>query len=210
MNTFPGISFKAERAMFFSVAALLCLLLMFGCSETVEKPANGLPVLHKIPDFSLVERSGAEVTGSDLSGKIWIADFIFTNCAGPCPIMTAHMKDLQTALSASENVRLVSVSVDPQRDTPKVLSDYADTFEADPERWLFLTGEKENIFHLAKTGLKLVLEDANEEHTIIHSPHFVLIDPQGHVRGYYNSFDEDFKSRIILDVERLKKEEISS
>ena len=121
-----------------------------------------LPVYGALPDFALVERSGRPVRRSDLEGKIWVASFIFTNCADECPLMSAELTRLQADVAAMEDIRLVSITVDPERDTPAVLSQYAERFTADPERWLFLTGDKEAIYRLARDGFHLGIVDATE------------------------------------------------
>jgi cytochrome oxidase Cu insertion factor (SCO1/SenC/PrrC family) len=128
----------------------------------LARTAPRLPVYGALPDFALVERSGRPVRRSDLKGKIWVASFIFTNCADECPLMTAEMARLQAEVAAVEDMRLVSITVDPERDTPAVLSQYAERFTADPERWLFLTGDKEAIYRLAKEGFHLGIVDAAE------------------------------------------------
>ena len=133
-----------------------------------------LEVYGEVPDFSLVERSGRPVRLSDLAGSPWIVDFVFTNCTGPCPLLTRRMAGLQGPLTGLPDVRLVSITVDPERDTPKVLSDYAQRYGADGERWLFLTGNKEDVYSLIREGFKLVVEEGggSGSHQMIHSVRF--------------------------------------
>jgi cytochrome oxidase Cu insertion factor (SCO1/SenC/PrrC family) len=102
------------------------------------------------------------VRRADMEGKVWIASFIFTNCPDECPLMTAEMAQFQSDWAHVPDLRLVSISVDPERDTPAVLSQYADRFNADPERWLFLTGDKRAIYHLAREGFRLGITDPTE------------------------------------------------
>jgi cytochrome oxidase Cu insertion factor (SCO1/SenC/PrrC family) len=128
----------------------------------LARSAPRLPVYGALPDFALVERSGRSVRRSDLEGKIWVASFIFTHCADECPQMAAELARLQADVAALEDIRLVSITVDPERDTPAVLSQYAERFTADPERWLFLTGDKEAIYRLARDGFRLGIVDATE------------------------------------------------
>ena len=125
-----------------------------------------------VPNFSLVERSGKKITLADLRGRIWIADFIYTNCADTCPLQTADMAKLQERWVHESDVELVSFSVDPGRDTPRVLAKYADRFKADPKRWLFLTGEREEIARLVEDGFRLAVAPATRgnHEIIIHSP----------------------------------------
>ena len=121
-----------------------------------------LPVYGSVPDFSLTERSGRQVGGSDLRGRVWIANFIYTHCPDTCPLQSGQMARLQAEFAAEGDVRLVSITVDPAQDTPEVLSGYADRFGAIPGRWLFLTGEKEAIYRLARGAFRLGVVEAGE------------------------------------------------
>jgi protein SCO1 len=122
-----------------------------------------LPTYGSIPDFTLTDQRGRPVRRADLEGKVWVAGFIFTNCPEECPLMTAEMAQLQSDLANMPDFRLVSISVDPERDTPPVLSQYAARFNADPERWLFLTGDKGAIYRLAREGFRLGIVDPAEQ-----------------------------------------------
>lgn len=173
-----------------------------------ERPLEGLQSFGAVPDFSLTERSGKKIELSDLRGKIWITNFIYTSCKDTCPLQSAEMARLQSDLSDRTDVRLVSISVDPERDTPAVLSRYAERFHADPRRWLFLTGEKQVIYRLAQEGFHLsaVPAQSNEEKNdgaFIHSSRFVLVDGQTQIRGYYDSNDADALQRLRQDAKIL-------
>ncbi|MGH7406768.1 MAG: SCO family protein [Candidatus Methylomirabilales bacterium] len=122
----------------------------------------GLPVYGSVPEFSLTERSGRQVRGSDLRGKVWIANFIYTHCPDTCPLQSGQIARLQADLAAEGDVRLVSITVDPERDTPEVLSRYADRFGAAPDRWIFLTGEKEAIHRLAREAFRVGVVEPGE------------------------------------------------
>ncbi len=121
-----------------------------------------LPVYAAIPDFALTDQNGRPVRRTDLEGKVWIASFIFTNCRDECPLMTAEMAQLQAGFADVPDFRLVSISVDPERDQPAVLSQYADRFNADPARWLFLTGDKQAIYRLVREGFRVGIVDPAE------------------------------------------------
>jgi cytochrome oxidase Cu insertion factor (SCO1/SenC/PrrC family) len=177
---------------------ILCLLLLTSCSRKPD-----LPVMNTVPQFTLIERSSREVKNQELAGQIWIADFIYTTCGGICPIMTGKMKKLQEKLP--KEIRLVSFSVDPEVDTPAVLSEYANKFGADPQRWLFLTGNRESLFTLSKDGFKLAVEEDNgtELEPITHSSRFVLVDRQGRIRGYYSMDDPSELEHIVSDAKSL-------
>lgn len=118
---------------------------------TVETLADYGPV----PDFRLTERDGSTVTLADLRGKVWLANFIYTECTETCPLQSLQVQRLQEEFADAPDLRFVSITVDPSHDTPEVLRRYADRYGADPERWLFLTGPKPAIFALAKDGFKL-------------------------------------------------------
>jgi protein SCO1/2 len=168
------------------------------------KPLEGLSRYGAVPEFSLVERSGKEITLANLRGTIWIADFIYTTCTDTCPLHTAEMGKLQEKWNDKPGLKLVSFSVDPEKDTAEVLSRYADRYKADSQRWLFLTGAKEEITRLVQEGFKLsavpIVNASSSESVIMHSPRFVLIDRQAQIRGYYDSRDQQALERLKKDV----------
>lgn len=163
-----------------------------------------LPELFFAPEFSLINQNGQNMGSKDLQGKVWIADFIFTLCAGPCPMMTAKMANLQKEIQ-NDQVRLVSFSVDPQRDTPAVLKEYAARFEADESRWHFLTGEEAAIYDVA-AGMKIAAKPAEGETPILHSTRFLLVDRGGGVRGVYDSADAGAMKKLAADASALAAE----
>ena len=162
--------------------------------------AADLPVLQDVAEFEFIDQKGQPFAKGDLAGKVWIADFIFTRCAGPCPMMTSRMSILQE--EADPRVRLVSVSVDPEYDTVEVLAAYAKAAEAKEGRWWFLTGDKRKIYDFSIDSLKLTVAPTEKETQIIHSTRFVLVDKKGRVRGYYSGAD----AASLDDVEQLKQD----
>ena len=153
-----------------------------------------------IADFELEECRGRKVTKSDLLGQPWLAAFIFTKCAGPCPLVSSEMKKLQDATQEIP-LRLVSFTVDPDRDTPEVLKFYADKLGADPDRWWFLTGDKPTIFGLVRNSFKMIVDDAEDPQPgfeVIHSIEIMHVNAEGVVVGRYNA-------RNDLHMARLKK-----
>jgi len=180
-----------------------------------------LPVYASVPDFSLVERSGQQVGLANLRDKIWIVDFMFTHCRDECPLMSSKMAALQVEFTRVEDIRLVSITVDPERDTPAVLSGYADRFGADPERWLFLTGEKASIYRLAQEGFRVsVMDPQTEGHDRplalgapgrgddpVHATRFALVDRRARIRGYYDSREEEALHRLRQHVNALLRDE---
>jgi cytochrome oxidase Cu insertion factor (SCO1/SenC/PrrC family) len=136
--------------------------LCVGFENAARKAEHDLPRLWEVPDFALIERSGQSVTRADLLGKVWIASVIFTRCVEECPLVSSHMARLQDAFTAEPDVRLVSITVDPAFDTPEVLTRYAQSFAAQPQRWFFLTGDKATIYRLVREGFRLGLMDPQE------------------------------------------------
>lgn len=202
-----------QRLSFALCAASGLLVCFSGCKrqhafETLQTPnaSNALQRHWAVPDFRLVERDGGEITHQDLRGKVWVADFFYTTCPGPCPMMTSRLSDLQKATSALQDVRLVSISTDPVKDTPEMLRAYADKFKAG-KSWLFLTGDKQAIFEMANKGFKLALvEDPTASEPITHSTKLILVDQAGMIRGFYEGVGEDNTQRIVADIERLLRE----
>jgi protein SCO1/2 len=174
---------------------------VWGCSAPPALDDYG-----PVPDFQLTERSGRTVGLADLDGKIWIASFVFTRCTGPCPQVTGTMARLQSKkiFTNHDDIRLVSFTVDPDRDDLADLREYADHFAADKERWLFLTGPKEVIDPLCEQGFGLGLQrEADKD--ITHSTRLVLVDRRGIKRGYFDGQTADYAGRPVDDLPRLKE-----
>ncbi|MDB6155814.1 MAG: hypothetical protein JWL90_4267 [Chthoniobacteraceae bacterium] len=195
--------------------AAIALTTLAGCKKQEEafevlQPPAAPAQLHRhwqLPDFSLIERTGRPVTSAELRGKVWVADFFYTSCPGPCPMMTSRLSEIHKATRDEKDVFLVSISTDPLKDTPDVLKQYAAKFGAD-ERWLFLTGEKDSIYTLANKGFKLSVSDegGTEREPVTHSTKLVLVDRNGTVRGFYDSQTEEETKKLIQDIKRLLKE----
>jgi protein SCO1/2 len=169
-------------------------ILLAGCAR--QKP---LPVLGEIPQFELLNQQGSKFGRSALDGHVWIADFIFTNCESSCPRMSSKMHLVQGA--TGPQVKLVSFTVDPARDTPQALAEYGKKYSADTRRWTFLTGDTATLDMLDHDAFKL--GNLNMDH----STRFVLVDKKGRVRGYYGLFDGDPVARLAKDAARLEAEQ---
>jgi cytochrome oxidase Cu insertion factor (SCO1/SenC/PrrC family) len=176
--------------------------------SSLAQPAALDDDLGPVQDFSLTERGGTTVSRADLLGKVWVACFAFTRCKSSCPQITATMARLQHELAATADVRLVLFDVDPDHDTPDVLRRYADTYQADPQRWLFLTGDRERIYALIHDSFHLGVQQAEGEarrpgNEVIHSSRLAVVDRRGHVRGYFDGRQLDDDGRPVDDVPRL-------
>lgn len=169
---------------------------VFGTKPEVLTEAVAISV----PDFSLTNQQGESLGLSDMAGKIWIADFIFTNCPTICPAMTQEMVRLQSEFVA-DPVYFVSFSVDPERDTANILSRYAKAYGADDRRWHFLTGDKAHIYQLAEKGFSLAAGHKGSE--ILHSTRFVLVKPDGNIHDHYDSRSKPAMIRLRRDVKTL-------
>ncbi len=170
----------------------------------------GARVIATLPEFMLEDERGQPFGLDDLLGQVWIADFIFTRCAGTCPLITQRMAALSKQLAAApatREVKLVSFSVDPAFDTPAVLSAYARQSGADPQRWRFLTGARGVMRGLVEHGFLLPIGDGADPATpIIHSQNFVLVDAQGRIRGVYDALDEGARRDLDQELARLLAE----
>jgi protein SCO1/2 len=176
-------------------------------------PSSELRKFINVPPFSLTERSGRTITNADLQGKIWVADFVFTTCPGPCPLITAGMAKIQKAVEHDDHVQLVTFTVDPQDDTPPVLAAYANKFGADPNRWWFLTGPQKPLYDLIQNGFYQVVQDnrgqppQDGQFIVTHSTKIVLVDADGVVRGFYDGVGPDGRTDLLKGIKTLEKEE---
>lgn len=163
---------------------------------------SSLSVYHDVPAFELLAQDGQPFHSSVLTGKIWVADFIYTTCPGPCPRMTSQMHQVQDAIAKMRDVKLVSFTVDPARDTPPVLADYARVHGALNERWYFLTGPEATLQKLDRDVFQL----GNLNATLEHSTRFVLVDRQSRIRRYYDTSESRAIPRLIEDIYALARE----
>jgi protein SCO1/2 len=169
------------------------------CAACVKRESQ-LPVYENVPAFTMTTSEGSSFDGKQLAGKVWVADFIYTNCPGPCPLMTSKMHHLQLQVKNEPDVRLVSFSVDPHRDTPPVLNAYAKHFDGPTADWVFLTGNDETTHLLAHDVFKV----GDLIGVMDHSTKFILVDKRGTIRGYYSVFDTDDMHKLVQDVQSLR------
>lgn len=194
----------------FLASAGLCLALVG--ERPRERPGTAGEMLEKHPlplgTFELTERSGQTVTQADLAEKVWIAAFIFTRCPSSCPRISAQLKALQGRLDGT-GVRLVSISIDPEHDTPSVLAAYARGFGADPDRWWFLTGPKDAVYNLILDQFHVPAaptteaERARGAEAVAHSQKLALVDRGNQVVGYFDANDPDAVARLLAKARKL-------
>jgi protein SCO1/2 len=183
---------------------LVSSLALLGCSK--RPPPQDLG---SIGAFELKDQAGKPIGSHELSGKVWVAAFMFTRCPTICPRITTRMRKLQEdAASKSVPLQLVSISVDPDNDTPDVLRAYAEKYHADQRSWSFATGDFQTIQQTAVNGFKLGLDGhadpKAEGFGIVHGSHLVLVDPALHIRGYYRTDDESELARLLLDARTIE------
>jgi protein SCO1/2 len=152
------------------------------------------------PDFTLTDQLGRAVSASDLKGHPWIADFIFTECAAICPVMTHNLASLQSRIPAE--VKFISFSVDPAHDLPPVLLKYANEYGADNDRWRFLTGKPEDVMATVK-GMKVSFIPASKDNPIDHDTHFLLMDSSGRLHGVYSGPAKEDMDKLVTDATAL-------
>jgi protein SCO1 len=189
-----------SRRVLLTGAGALALTVSFGCRRAAE-----LPTLGHVGTFNLVDQAGRPVSAESLRGQVWAAAFFFTRCPTVCPRITRRMRDLQQA-AAKEGVKLqlVSFSVDPENDTPEVLTAYAKQHGADTGSWRFLTGDLEVVRKTSELGFKLALDGkatAGAEHFgLFHGSHLVLVDGSGQIRGYYRTSEDSQMAQLLRDA----------
>ncbi len=183
-------------------AALLFALWQY---EVARLGTRAMPSFGIVPPFQLIDQNNQPFGSAQLLGKIWIADFIYTTCPGPCPMISSRMSEMQKPLEKTD-VQLVSFSVDPEKDTPEVLRSYAEKLHARDERWKFLTGDRTTIYNLSQNGFKLAA--TNDASGIpLHSSRLILVDRGGVIRGYYDATSPDAVTKVLADASHLHREQ---
>ncbi len=194
-------------AIFVGVAVFFTLVWTQLQQAKIRGQENKLQVLGTVPEFSLQNHRGETATLSSFRGEPWVVNFIFTRCTGPCPMMTSRMLELQQALERSKDtrVRLVTVTVDPEYDTPEVLAEYARKVKAEPQRWQFLTGEPAAVEHVVTQGFLQPL--AREPSGLpAHSTRFVLVDSEGRIRSLREGENPEVVANLLMDIGALMRE----
>jgi cytochrome oxidase Cu insertion factor (SCO1/SenC/PrrC family) len=210
---------QVPRTLWLGVTLLLGFLgLAYLLSLAEFKQQHALPVIGAVSDFTLTNQDGKITTRADLTNRVWVADIIFTRCAGPCPIITGHMKSLEDALPKTSDARLVTLTTDPDFDTPAMMKRYGERFGADFSRWTFLTGTKAEIGALGSGSLKLsavpvpAAAQTNVVDLFIHTTIFVIVDKHARLRGSFETMGDGVdwtnavQPRIVAAMRQLERE----
>ena len=175
--------------------------------EMVDSTMQYQSKYHKIANFQLINQNGDTITQEDYKDKIYVADFFFTTCQTICPIMTDHMVQIQKATAKDHDLKLLSYSVTPEIDDVAQLKRYAIEKGVDDDKWNLVTGDKKQIYNLARKSYLAVKTDGNgDEYDMIHTENFMLIDKKQQIRGYYDGTKSDDIDRLLEDIKVLKQE----
>ncbi len=209
---------KKGRVPGFWIALLVMILLTGGVlvaynymlfRKDMLAKARNIPPIKELPEFQLTANDGQLFTKSDMQGKVWLANFIFTRCPGPCLTLSGRMAEWQKKIADMPDVGLLSVTVDPDYDTPQILNEYGQRFGAQPDKWRFLTGNPEPLLDLIRKGFMLTVAEQKDpqlietEGSIIHSTRVVLIDQNAMIRGYYDTESPEAMEKLSGDIEHL-------
>ena len=195
---------------FAAMATLIGLAYLSLKNTRPATPSAPLEKLARVPDFTLTDQSGSAFGSADLQGKIWVANFIFTRCKGPCPLITTRMAELNGKLKKiHDGVKLASFTVDPEHDTPDVLSKYGANLAANPADWKFLTGTPEAINAIVVKGLLQPLAK-EPDGTPAHSQRFVVVDREGWIRSFQEGEDPEIVQKLMVDIGELLRESPST
>lgn len=175
-------------------------------ADLVDTTLHYVKKYHTIADFSLINQNGETVTQADYDNKIYVADFFFTTCQTICPIMTDHMLKIQKALAHDDSILLLSHTVTPEIDSVAQLKKYAIEKGVDDKKWNLVTGERREIYDLARKSYLVAKDNPYEEFDLIHTENFVLVDKKKRIRGFYDGTDPEAIEELLEDIEILKQE----
>ncbi|RTY92558.1 SCO family protein [Flavobacterium sp. GSP27] len=175
--------------------------------ELVDSTIQYKSKYHTIADFSFVNQNGKTITQKDYEGKIYVADFFFTTCGSICPKMTTNLSDIQKVFANDPKVKLLSHTVFPETDSVPVLKAYAKKYKVDASKWNLVTGDKKEIYEMArKSYLAVKLGEPSELYDMVHTENFVLVDTKKRVRGFYDGTNKEDMKRLIDDIRFLSAE----
>ena len=180
-----------------------------------EQKTTSLPIIgndqnHHVSPFSFVNQDGKTITNEDVKGKICVVEYFFATCKGMCPKLNENLEKVYKAFQGNKNVLILSHTVDPIKDTVQALKAYSLRFDADPNQWMFLTGDKQQLYNMARYSYLISAEDdtagVSIDKDFIHDKHYSLVDGYGRVRGFYDGLDQNDINRLITDINTLIKE----
>jgi cytochrome oxidase Cu insertion factor (SCO1/SenC/PrrC family) len=225
MSSKAGSRQRNDERLFFYAATIMSLVfgagfcwLLFALNSRDATPAvsaassRAVAILPDHPqqlvNFSLTDRTGRTVTRSELAGKFLVVDFLFTSCSLTCPVINQRMAQIQQLTTNQPDVRLISLTVDPRDDTSDVLAQYAARFGADTNRWLFLTGDKTELYGLIATSF--LAQDADNQFGYMpgnfsHTERIAVVDSRGRVQAYFDGLNDDVDSAVVAEINRLRK-----
>lgn len=215
----------------FAVTIITLVAILIAYSYNIKKPTKELPIYnpidlksemvdssllrkgygHKIGVFSFLDQTGKTISNSAVKGKVYVVEYFFTTCGTICPKMNNQMQRVQKAYSGNPNFKILSFTVNPEIDTVAQMKRYAEAHHANSNQWHFLTGDKKELYHLARTSF-FVLKPAEAQNLgdagsdFIHTNNFVLIDQIGRIRGYYDGTSPQKVNELISDIELVLKE----
>jgi protein SCO1/2 len=178
-----------------------------GTQAVKQSDGSTKEIQFTVPQFEFINQANKNLSSDFVKGKIWVADYFFTKCTSICPKLTTHLQKVQQAFKQDSRIKIISFTVDPDRDSPGVLRSYAGMFHADASQWQFVTGDKKDLYAFARKGLFIIATDGDGgADDFIHSEKLVLIDAQNHIRGYYDGTSDTEVDQLIKDIQRLKNE----
>lgn len=190
-----------KKIVILSLAFIVGISLAYSIKAFIkETKAINLPVLNEVADFSLIDTEGKIFTKENLKNKVWVASFIFTTCSDICPIMSKNMASLFRSFELLDDVEFISVTVNPENDSPEVLKEYAKRYQAKAGKWHFLTGDRKDIKELVVGSFKM----GDIKEPVFHSPKFVLVDKKGYIRGYYDGTNNDELRELFKAIPSLR------
>jgi protein SCO1/2 len=210
---------RVDRTLYLLVVILMTAFVGYFLVTVYENKIEPLPILgpvaqlengkgsyHQVPEFTFTDQNGESFQSGLLEGKIYVANYFFTSCPTICPQMSANLGTLHQRFRNDKNLEILSFTVDPERDSPERMKQYGEKFESDPDQWHFLTGDKKELYKLARNGFFLsATEGDGGQYDFIHSENFVLVDGEGHIRGYYEGTKESSVEQISNDITKLRK-----
>ena len=175
--------------------------------ELVDESKQNVTKGHRIADFELINQDGILVTNKNFDGFYYVADFFFTTCPTICPSMSTQMQRVQNQYMDDQDFKILSHTVQPEIDSVPVLKEYSNLYEANPDKWIFVTGNKKLIYDLArKSYFAAVTEGDGGPEDFIHTENFVLVDKEKRIRGFYDGTSEESVDKLIIDIEILQQE----